>query len=268
MKKFLIVILTIIFAVSFAVSAFAEGTASPGAAHDSGLQVNSVEEQKAADAGTGPSRTYGTSFSNILQIPALAFSPVDVGCEKIEDLFGYISIAGCTGFDTRLGAAVNLPNGAQIRWLDLYYDDSSASDINVDLWEFTGTTSPSISNIGNVTSSGTPGPGYSATFLSPSFVTVDNGNQYVLYVFLANNDSTLKFKSVDIWYRLQMSPGPGTATFNDVGTGHIFFNEIEALFDTGIISGCGGGNYCPGSPVTRGQMAAFLARILGLYWPI
>lgn len=39
---------------------------------------------------------------------------------------------------------------------------------------------------------------------------------------------------------------------------------IEAIADEGITSGCGGERYCPRSAVTRGQMAAFLVRALGL----
>jgi len=54
------------------------------------------------------------------------------------------------------------------------------------------------------------------------------------------------------------------ATFNDVLTSHPFFQEIEAMVASGITGGCGGGNYCPDNPLTRGQMAAFLARALGL----
>ena len=40
--------------------------------------------------------------------------------------------------------------------------------------------------------------------------------------------------------------------------------NIEALAASGITSGCGGTSYCPDNPVTRGQMAAFLVRALGL----
>jgi len=39
---------------------------------------------------------------------------------------------------------------------------------------------------------------------------------------------------------------------------------IEQLFNEGITGGCGGGNYCPDNPVSRGQMAAFLVRTFGL----
>ncbi len=49
--------------------------------------------------------------------------------------------------------------------------------------------------------------------------------------------------------------------------GHPFFQFIEALYASGITAGCGGGNYCPDSPLTRGQMAVFLAKALGLQWP-
>jgi hypothetical protein len=35
----------------------------------------------------------------------------------------------------------------------------------------------------------------------------------------------------------------------------------------GITSGCGGGNYCPDQPVTRGEMAVFLATAFHLPLP-
>ena len=43
--------------------------------------------------------------------------------------------------------------------------------------------------------------------------------------------------------------------------GSIFENDIEKLATAGITKGCGNTNtFCPSSPVTRGQMAAFLTR--------
>ena len=67
------------------------------------------------------------------------------------------------------------------------------------------------------------------------------------------------------WHR-QVSTPPPAATFGDVPTVHPFFQFVEALAASGITGGCGGGNYCPGAPLTRGQMAVFLAKGLGLYW--
>lgn len=60
-----------------------------------------------------------------------------------------------------------------------------------------------------------------------------------------------------------MSPAPETATFGDVPTSHLFFRQIEALAASGITGGC---DFCPGAPLTRGQMAAFMAKALGLHW--
>jgi hypothetical protein len=63
-----------------------------------------------------------------------------------------------------------------------------------------------------------------------------------------------------------VSPAPGSATFGDVPTSHPFFQFIEALVASGITAGCGGGNYCPDAPLTRGQMAVFLSKALGLHF--
>jgi len=62
------------------------------------------------------------------------------------------------------------------------------------------------------------------------------------------------------------TPPPCTgALFLDVPcTGDIFDPWIEQLANEGITTGCGGGNYCPTNPVTRGQMATFLVRTLNL----
>ncbi len=54
-------------------------------------------------------------------------------------------------------------------------------------------------------------------------------------------------------------PPPATGTvFNDVPANSFAAGFIEQLFHEGITTGCGGGNYCPNSAVTRDQMAVFL----------
>ena len=50
------------------------------------------------------------------------------------------------------------------------------------------------------------------------------------------------------------------ATFSDVETDYWAWSFIERLVNAGITAGCGGGGYCPESPVTRAQMAVFLLR--------
>jgi hypothetical protein len=57
------------------------------------------------------------------------------------------------------------------------------------------------------------------------------------------------------------------AQFLDVPVGAAFYEEIGKLSAVGITQGCGDGNYCPNSSVTREQMAAFLSRALGAFNP-
>ena len=55
-------------------------------------------------------------------------------------------------------------------------------------------------------------------------------------------------------------PAAWFADFADVPQDNIFHGDVEKIFRAGITAGCGGGNYCPSSPVTRAQMAVFLLK--------
>jgi len=55
-------------------------------------------------------------------------------------------------------------------------------------------------------------------------------------------------------------PACTTPTFNDVPCSDPFAPWIEELAGRDITAGCGGGNYCPDSPVSRSQMAVFLTK--------
>ena len=57
-------------------------------------------------------------------------------------------------------------------------------------------------------------------------------------------------------------PACTTPVFNDVPASSPFCRWIEELARRGVVSGCGGGNYCPSSAVTREQMAVFVLRTL------
>jgi uncharacterized protein (DUF1800 family) len=50
------------------------------------------------------------------------------------------------------------------------------------------------------------------------------------------------------------------ADFLDVDQASPFHTPVEQMVRDGITSGCGGGNYCPSSQITRAQMAVFLLR--------
>jgi len=59
-------------------------------------------------------------------------------------------------------------------------------------------------------------------------------------------------------------PACGAPVFADVPAGSPFCRWIEELARRGVVTGCGGGNYCPAAPVSRGQMSVFLAATFGL----
>jgi hypothetical protein len=55
-------------------------------------------------------------------------------------------------------------------------------------------------------------------------------------------------------------PAPCDEVFADVACPSMFADWIEQLAAEGITAGCGDGNYCPATPVTRAQMAVFLLK--------
>ena len=56
----------------------------------------------------------------------------------------------------------------------------------------------------------------------------------------------------------------GSEIFGDVPSTSAFCKWIEELSRRGVVSGCGGGNYCPLNPVTRQEMGVFLTVTFGL----
>jgi CSLREA domain-containing protein len=71
-----------------------------------------------------------------------------------------------------------------------------------------------------------------------------------LYDVVVSNPSTLSTTLPAAWF----------ADFTDVPAGSLFHDDVEKIFRAAITAGCGGGNYCPSSPVTRAQMAVFLLK--------
>jgi S-layer homology domain len=182
---------------------------------------------------------------------------------------------------TDLAAPVALPNGALLESLSVYYYDANAApsaELTLSFcrhWRHADTgASPDSDCVATFTASGAPGyavaelpvPAEFQSFLRRADVdddgTVDSVD-YSLYVFTYPDTA---IASVRANWRRQVSPAPATATFNDVPTGHPQFPFIEALAASGITAGCGAGNYCPDASLTRGQMAVFLAKALGLHW--
>jgi hypothetical protein len=217
------------------------------------------QRQRAALAGHLRDE-FGSTCCAILQIPAAAFQPI--GSWGSWSNNGYFYASGLT---TAI-APVQLPSGAVIVFLDLYYDDADpTADASAVLYQYPGYTTGAPTMLSSVSSSGFSGAGYA--FSAPFSHTVDNnpstgGGQYSVVMTLAQSFSNLGFKGVDLWYYRQVSPAPGVATFQDVPTNDPYFQFIEALAASGITAGCNASppQYCPDRDITRGEMAVYRPR--------
>jgi hypothetical protein len=166
-----------------------------------------------------------------------------------------------------LGANFELPAGALLVSAVIYYGDSNATSGQNPSLSFTHTNT--IGQNVEIASAAFPdnAPGNSSLTVNfPPDTTIDNLNR--VYSVEMGLDPNTTFYRVRLIYRRQVSPAPGVATFpNDVPTTHPYFRFVEALAASGVTGGCGTGSYCPDMPVTRGQMAVFLAAALGLHFP-
>ncbi len=236
-------------------------------------------------AGTSNFAAAGELFGTSTQwkfIHVSQFQIIGTQCGWTYYSYGYETITAmpggtCTGAQIR--ANVDIPEGATLAGFYTFYF-SNGSSITTQLYHFDSSlnngTTPTYSSVGpGATTPATSGYGvhyqtlYNGTAF-PVYKTWDpssGGGSERDYQFVTGIPNTgTAFKGIAIVYLRQVAPAPATASFTDVPSGAPFFNEVEQLKKSGITLGCGGGNFCPDSPVTRGQMAAFLSRALGLNW--
>ena len=218
---------------------------------------------------------FGVAGTNYLMIPGTAFVPSN-SATGYQKPFLFLNRTG--GGDSEFTHALTLPSGALIQNVTAYVVDTSATlDVGLRmciLFALSGTgTSQDLdcdSGIGvpGVTTTGTPGQTALVLNVNRTFSNLQSGSEtsHVILVHLGAPDGSTKLHSVRVQWKRQVSPAPITATFTDVPTSSGQFQFVEALVGAGITAGCGGGSFCPDSPVTRGQMAVFLSRALGLHW--
>lgn len=208
--------------------------------------------------------TWGTNTS-VARIPAVAFFPT---FQDGTVQWGYEGMARwMVAGDSDFAAPLQLPAGAKVIGLELDGVDTNASRDLSALFIAGSAADGSGLNYGGPSTSGSSGQQTVYYDLSGEGLVVDNVNSiYEIDVSFDVSDSNdLLLASVAVYYQLQVS-APGAQVFGDVPPSNPFYQYIEALAASGITGGCGGGNYCPNSPVTRGQMAVFLAKALGLYF--
>ena len=210
-------------------------------------------------------QTYGTNSLSWLTLTPWDFHLFDSTTTYAIN-FGEFGIYPTAGDFKILAAGVRLPAGAIVSALEISGKDSNP---NWDLYTHVAVSQKATGagqDLSFIHTSGMSGwQVVSADY--PPFVINNDAESYTLWAdFGAATDGSLVLGSVRIGYKLQVSPAPATATFADVPTTHLFYQYIEALAAAGITAGCGGGNFCPDAALTRGQMAVFLSKALGLHW--
>ena len=177
------------------------------------------------------------------------------------------------GATQRYFAALDLEPGLRVSHISCVYNDAHATDNIGFQWQRysvntnTGTTTSDI--LASFTSSGTPG--YAFGQVDPpgdhTMAQYISGNTFIQHYLAVDLTPNVSFAGCWAWWTRQVAPAPGTATYSDVPTSHPQFRFVQALSAAGITGGCGGGNFCPNAPLTRGQMAVFLSTALGLGFP-
>ncbi len=211
---------------------------------------------------------FGTESYNVTVIHAASFTSDDLLlCHTV-----YASLARY--FPDFNGhhyfAGLSLPSGAVIDYVGLQSEsgsDGGMSGLIATLFyvdRYSGTTSGIVS---------VPSSNHSGFFLTdfnPSALgwqLASNAHNALVFDVYQAQGWRAYFGWVEVWWHRTVSPPPATATFPDVPTDHPFFQFVEALHAAGITGGYGNGNFGVNDPVTRGQMAVFLAKALGLHWP-
>ena len=219
------------------------------------------------------SSLFGVQDASTLTISGVALAPDNQAVVYDRNVESGTLTCGLGVLEDDFAAQVHLPAGALITGMTVYGQDNSIlNDPSFAVYQYcnagAGPQLGSIPVTASVTSGYSGGP--FAVASAATSHTVDNSD--CAYTFVADFASGLTCDAgtnmhiAAIRWKRQISPAPAVETFADVQFGEPFHREVEALVASGITAGCGGGNYCPEDPVTRGQMAAFLSRALGLHW--
>jgi len=243
-----------------------------------GLALGAAATQAFAWEEAGTPQTYGTSAVSYVEVPAVGFGPANstIAYDQGSDV-GTRYAPGC--YLACLLAPLRLPSGARIVSLELDAVDSDASNFVV------GTLF--VCDKFGQNCAGHPTAGSGPDCLVPQYIcsgvefaggaiaqTADLTSEGIVvdnttssYLLAADGDEAAKaLGGMIVGYVLQVSPQE-VAHFADVPPSNPQFQFIEALYASGITAGCGSGNFCPNASLTRGQMAVFLSKALGLQWP-
>ena len=226
----------------------------------------------AAASAQAQTDAYGTTAETFVPVSAFDFEGYDSTTTTGTVLDGsyqrYLTGAGSV-FAGQLIASLKVPNGAVLTRLEMSGcdDDGGNASLGSYLLVCPQPAGSCMVHTFFVSPPGAPGCGDFSRPIDPP-LTVDNSAfSYQIHALLSPMAPTVRFRRMGVYYRLQVSPAPATATFADVPVGHPMHRFVEALVAARITAGCSATDYCPDAPLTRGQMAVFLSAALGLHWP-
>ena len=259
----------------FIVSVLAIGIA--GLARGQSL-ANPASLPHVAPSAPGPT-TYGTAATSYLTIFDTQFAPLD-STVTYDDLGNGATRASryATGGSGAFIAAANLPNGALITALEVDACDSNGGGSHVvgllGSCDIFGNNCALIGNqVLSVSNPITPCAQISEDLNSVNYTVNNLTGRVFVEVVTQSGDNTNSISGALVGYKLQVSPGPGVATFNDVPLSDFGFQFVEAFAAAGITVGCTSNPpftppvFCPDRNVTRREMAIFFAKALGLQFP-
>ena len=224
---------------------------------------SSAQERIAGFSAAGSAPAWGISNQSVAVSLAFTFQGTDGGpLTLFPNAYRFKS-------DDKpvIASFSTLPAGALITGVQVEGCDTSATDA-ISFEPAYITESGLVSLSGQAASTGltaTPGCGF-FDFQLPVPHASTQSNAYIV-VLRTTGSANARYAAVRLFYRLQVSPAPATNTFSDVPVGAPFHRFVEAFAAAGLTGGCGGGNYCPDHPVSRAQVAVFVAVALGLYFP-
>jgi hypothetical protein len=226
---------------------------------------NDGAHSPAVGSSVPPPASFGTTQYGVTSVFAAALTGLGT-LDPIATNGNYFRYF--TGGSREFIGSVSIPEGVIIDFIGLNNCDAAGGNFTVHLADSTGV--PFV-DIGHFTTSAHANceVEYNSQPFGYSYPMNAGHNLEIAMTQSAGApmDGSVGVQSVEVWWRRVVSPAPAMSDFADVPTSSPQFQYIEALFQAGITAGCGGGNFCPDNPVTRGQMAVFLATALGLNWP-
>jgi S-layer homology domain len=214
---------------------------------------------------------FGTQDYTVTMISATSFVPAD--SSQGSHTSGSLGRFGDTNVDEHFYATLDIPAGVVIDYIGLNnLNDGTPGAIGVQIWSRADSGGAPFST---ASLSSSPHTNWQTDKNSAPLGVLNaghyvNGNWWALIVDveIPSSPNLQFFGWVEVWWKRIVSYPPSVASFNDVPTSHPFFQFIEALKASGITGGCQASPplYCPDATLTRGQMAVFLAKALGLHW--